>query len=174
MRLIFKWNDQDKDENQSEIIIYPYFNITDKEIEIDHEIAAEFTQLTEEKLCGTSNKDADLFNLPLPECNSTTASYFNVDGIIFTSFNDDVCYDNIVDKLYTAALNKEPVFSIKVFDELDFDDTIDKMFYNYPYVFFDYTADVNDMLDTDYKISDNLYILTYDDLGVVNVQLSYD
>ncbi len=167
------WNDQDGNENHSEAIVYSYFNITDEEIEKDHEIAAEFTQLTETRLCGTPNKDADLFNLPLPECNSNSASYFSVEGVVLTSFDDYDCYSNIVDKLYTAALNKETGFDIKISNELNFSDAIDKMFYNAPNVFFDYTEDVNDMLNADYKISDNLTIITYDDLGVVHVQLSY-
>ncbi|MEE0264374.1 MAG: transglutaminase domain-containing protein [Acutalibacteraceae bacterium] len=167
------WDDQDKDENQTTGIIYSYFNLTDEEIKTDHEIADDYTKLTEERLCGTPHKDADLFNLPLPVCTSEIANFFNNDGVIFTSFDDYDCYNNIVNKLYNAALNKEAGFSIRFSDELDFNDTMDKMFYSYPYVFFDYTADVNDMLDTDYKINDNLSILTYDDLGVVHVNLSY-
>lgn len=168
------WNDQNNSENQGENIIYSYFNITDEEIKADHEKADDFTQLTEARLCGTSDKDADLFNLPLPECNATAANYFNVDGVTFTSFDDNDCYNRIVDKLYNATLNQATGFSIKISDELNFSDTIDKMFYNYPYIFFDYTSDVNEMLDTDYEISDNLSILTYDDLGVVHIKLSYD
>ncbi len=168
------WNDQDKTESQDDAIIYTYFNTTDKAITADHEIADEFTQLTESRLCGTPNKDADLFNMPLPECNSTDAWYFNIDGVVFTSFEDNDCYNHIVDKLYTAAINKDTGFSIKISDELNFSDTIDKMFYNQPYVFFDYTSDVNNMLYSDYKISDNLSIVTYDELSVVYIQLAYD
>ena len=63
---------------------------------------------------------------------------------------------------------------MKISEEVDFNDTIDKMFYNEPYEFFEYTTDANRMLDTDYKISDRLSILTYEEQRIVLVQLRYE
>lgn len=168
------WDDQDSNEEHEAGVLYNYFNTTDSFIEVDHEIAKEYTALTEDELCGTDEKDAVLFNLPLPECNSEEASYFNVEGAKFTAFDDYDCYDLIVNRLYEASLNKEASFSIKISEELNYDDTIDKLFYNDPYEFFEYTADVNKMMDTDYKISDNLSIITYDKQGLVQIQLKYE
>lgn len=168
------WNDQDSNEEYEAGVLYNYFNTTDSFIKVDHDIAREYTVITEEELCGTTGKDAVLFNLPLPKCNSEEASYFNVEGAKFTAFDDYDCYDRIVNRLYEAALNKESGFSIKISEELDYDDTIDKLFYNAPYEFFEYTADVNKMMDTDYKISDNLSIITYDKQSLVQIQLKYE
>ena len=115
-----------------------------------------------------------LFNLPLPRCDSKDAFYFNMDGAMFTAFDDYDCYDSIVNKLYNASMNKEGSFSIKISEELDYNDTIDKLFYNEPYEFFEYTADVNKMMDTDYRIKDNLSIITYEEQGLVQIQLKYE
>lgn len=167
------WNDQDATEEQEAGVLYTYFNTSDAFIETDHNVAKKYTALTEEELCGTDEKEAVLFNLPLPECSSEEASYFNVEGANFTSFDDYDCYDHIVNQLYNAALNKEAGFSIKISEELDYNDTIDKLFYNAPYEFFEYTSDVNKMMDTDYKISDNLSIITYEEQSLVQVQLRY-
>ena len=71
-------------------------------------------------------------------------------------------------------MNKEGSFSIKISEELDYNDTIDKLFYNGPYEFFEYTADVNKMMDTDYRIKDNLSIITYEEQGLVQIQLKYE
>ena len=168
------WDDQDANEEQEASVLYTYFNTTDSYIENDHEIARTYTHISEADLCGKNGSDAVLFNLPLPSCDSNDAFYFNVDGAVFTAFDDYECYDNIVNKLYKASLNKEGSFSIKISDELDYNDTIDKLFYNDPYEFFEYTSDVNKMMDTDYKIKDNLSIITYEEQGLVRVQLKYE
>ena len=168
------WDDQDDTEEHEAVVLYNYFNTTDSFIETDHEIAKEYTSLTEDELCGTTDKEAKLFNLPLPECNSEDASYFNVEGAKFTAFDDYDCYNLIVNRLYEVALNKGAGFSIKISEELDYNDTIDKLFYNAPYEFFEYTTDVNKMMDTDYKISDNLSIITYEEQSLVQIQLKYE
>lgn len=168
------WDDQDTTEEHEAVVLYNYFNTTDAFIKADHEIAKEYTSLTEDELCGTTAKDAKLFNLPLPECNSEEASYFNVEGAKFTAFDNYDCYNLIVNRLYEVALNKGAGFSIKISEELDYDDTIDKLFYNDPYEFFEYTSDVNKMMDTDYKISDNLSIITYSEQSLVQIQLKYE
>lgn len=168
------WDDLEATEDQEAGILYTYFNTSDSFIATDHNVAKKYTILTEDELCGTDGKDAVLFNLPLPQCNSEDASYFNVEGASFTAFDDYECYDRIVNQLYNSALNKEASFSIKISEELDFNDTVNKLFYNEPYEFFEYTTDVNKMMDTDYKISDNLAIVTYEDQHIVQVQLRYE
>ncbi|MEE1125127.1 MAG: transglutaminase domain-containing protein [Acutalibacteraceae bacterium] len=168
------WDDQDANEDHEASVLYTYFNTTDSYIESDHKIARTYTHISEADLCGKDGNDAVLFNLPLPRCDSKDAFYFNMDGAMFTAFDDYDCYDSIVNKLYNASMNKEGSFSIKISEELDYNDTIDKLFYNEPYEFFEYTADVNKMMDTDYRIKDNLSIITYEEQGLVQIQLKYE
>lgn len=168
------WDDQDLNEEHDASVLYTYFNTTDSYIKSDHEIAKTYTHITEADLCGKNGNDAVLFNLPLPKCNSEDAFYFNVDGAVFTAFDNYECYDSIVNKLYNASMNKDGSFSIKISEELDYKDTIDKLFYNEPYEFFEYTTDVNKMMDTDYKIKDNLSIISYEEQGLVQIQLKYE
>lgn len=168
------WNDIEKTEEHDAGVLYTYFNVSDPFIEVDHEVAEKYTALTEEELCGKNGSDAKLFNLPLPECSYDEAAYFTVEGANFTAFDDYECYDRIVNQLYDTALKKGSGFSIKISDELDYNDTIDKMFYNEPYEFFEYATDVNKMMDTDYKISDNLSIITHEEQHLVQIQLRYE
>lgn len=165
------WNDKEDDES----IIYLYFNVTDSFIKSDHTIAKKYTNLTEDELCGKDDdKSAVLFNLPLPDCTSEENSYCNINGAKISDITNYDEYSNIVEKLYEAASDKSDVFYLMVDEKADLNKIADQLFYKDPYEFFEYTTDVNNQLETDYKISDSLSVITYEEQKTIQVQLSYD
>lgn len=54
-----------------------YFNINEKVLLIDHEIAPHYSELTDDKIVGTDDKAAIWFNVYLPECTETEYNYYN-------------------------------------------------------------------------------------------------
>lgn len=168
------WNDKDGEDGEEDNILYTYFNTTDSYIVADHTIAKKYTILTEEELCGMDDDSSEIFNLPLPQCTSEDACIYSVDGAELTNISDYDCYNNIVTKLYESALLKEDYFYLKVSDDLNYDDMVNQLFYEEPYQFFEYTADVNNMLDTDYRISDSLSVLTLNEQKMIEIQLAYE
>ncbi|MEE0931265.1 MAG: transglutaminase domain-containing protein [Acutalibacteraceae bacterium] len=167
------WNDKEDEDGQS--IMYLYFNVTDSFIKSDHTIAKKYTNLTEDELCGKDDdKSAVLFNLPLPNCTSEENSYCNINGAKISDITNYDEYSNIVEKLYETASDKSDVFYLMVDENADFNKIADQLFYKDPYEFFEYTADVNNQLETDYKISDSLSVITYEEQKTIQVQLSYD
>lgn len=167
------WNDKEDEDGES--ILYLYFNVTDSFIMSDHTVAKKYTSLTEDELCGENdNNSAVLFNLPLPKCKSDKHSYCNINGAKISDISDYDEYSNIVEKLHATALEKSDVFYLVVDKKADYNKITDQLFYKDPYQFFEYTADVNNQLDTDYKISDSLSVITYEEQKIIQVQLSYD
>ena len=57
---------------------YLYFNITDKELSLDHETAPHYSELTDSEIVGTETEAGIWFNVYLPECTETTYSYANI------------------------------------------------------------------------------------------------
>lgn len=57
---------------------YDYFNITDKVLALDHEIAPHYSDLTDLEIIGTDDETGMWFNVYLPECNETKCSYSNL------------------------------------------------------------------------------------------------
>lgn len=165
------WDDRDDEGGE---IIYTYFNVTDAYITVDHTLAKKYSILTEEQLCGTDKNKNDLFNMPLPQCKSETASYYKVSGAEITSLENYDCYSAVVQKMKEAAIKQDSYFYIKISEDLDFNKTVDALFYQEPYSFFEYVTEVNKMLETDYKITDDsLSILTLDKQRIVQIQLKY-
>ncbi len=168
------WNDKDGAEGESGTVMHTYFNASDSFISADHTIAKNYSELTDEDISGSENESAQLFNLPLPECTTDILSYYNIEGGVLTSFDSYDSYSKIVDNLYNVALKKADCFYLKIDDKLDFSKTTDKLFYSEPYQFFEYTDDVNGMMNTDYKISDSLSVTTFQEQSLVVINLAYD
>lgn len=166
------WDDRDDDESH---IAYMYFNVTDSFITVDHTLAKKYTILSQEELDGANEADGTImFNLPLPQCNSEDSSFINKAGAVINALDDNDTYDNAVSKLRDAALRKDSCFYVSISPNLDFDKTVKSLFQEYPQEFFQYVADVNRSIDTDYKISDdNLSISASKEHRIVAVNLKY-
>ena len=72
------WNDTSKD-----FISHEYFNLTDKDISLDHTFSKDFYELTEEEF----QKGTFAFNLSRPLCESNTNNYFTKLGFVFSEDN---------------------------------------------------------------------------------------
>lgn len=169
-----KKNDKEKNntEKQEDTVMHTYFNVSDLFIKGDHTIADNYSKMSEKELSGTGTQT--LFNLPLPECKSEALSYYNVRGGVLKNLDDYKSYSKIVDNLCKVAKDKEDYFYLKLNNKLDFKKTTDKLFYKDPYQFFDYTDDVNRIIDTDYKISDSLSIIPFKEQSLIVINLAYD
>lgn len=168
------WNDKDGTNDEADTVMHTYFNVTDKFINGDHTIAPSYSKISEEKITNSKDENAKLFNLTLPECNTDKLSYYNVEGGVLKNFDDYKTYTKIVDNLCKVVNQKGNYFYLKIDDSLDFTKTTDKLFYSDPYQFFEYTDDVNAMIDKDYKISDNLSVINFEEQSMVVVNLAYD
>ncbi len=54
---------------------YDYFNITNKELLFDHEIAPHYSEMSDKEIVGTDEKAGLWFNVYLPECTATKYCY---------------------------------------------------------------------------------------------------
>lgn len=158
---------------ESDNILYFYFNTTDSYIEADHRIAKPFTELSEEQLCGTDSANTKIFNLPLPSCVTEQDTFYNREGALLTNFDSITEYDNIVDKLYQVAKDKKKSFYFKIGDNLNFNTTVDELFYEEPYQFFEYTTDVNIMIGRSYRINDHITMITLEAQKIIKIELDY-
>ena len=169
-------NDEDR-KKEVDNILYFYFNTTDSYIEADHRIAKPFTELSEEQLCGTDAAKTQIFNLPLPVCTSEKDTFYNREGALLTNFDSITEYDNIVDKLYKVAKDKKKSFYFKIGDNLNFNTTVDELFYEKPYQFFEYTTDVNLLIGNDfnraYRINDRITMITLEAQKIIKIELDY-
>lgn len=169
------WNDKNYniESDNNNPVNYLYFNVNDDYIQADHKLAKDCTKMTEDELCGNDEDKTQIFNLPLPKCSSEVNSFYNTIGATLTGITDYESYNNIVMKLLSVAEAKDENFYIKVDDKLDYQKTVDSLFNNQPYEFFEYTADVNNSLDG-YKISDSLSMLTLEKQRIIQVGLKYE
>ncbi len=165
-------NNEDR-KKESDNILYFYFNATDSYIEADHRIAKPFTEMSEEQLCGTDSDKTQIFNLPLPVCTSEKQTFYNREGALLTNFDSITEYDNIVDKLYQVAKDKKKSFYFKIGDNLNFNTTVDELFYTQPYQFFEYTTDVNLMIGRSYRINDHITMITLEAQKIIKIELDY-
>ncbi len=165
-------NNEDR-KKESDNILYFYFNTTDSYIEADHRIAKPFTEMSEDQLCGTDSDKTQIFNLPLPVCTSEKDTFYNREGALLTNFDSVTEYDNIVDKLYQVAKDKKKSFYFKIGDNLNFNTTVDELFYTEPYQFFEYTTDVNLMIGRSYRINDHITMITLEAQKIIKIELEY-
>ena len=165
-------NDEDR-KKESDNILYFYFNTTDAYIEADHRIAKSFNEMSEEQLCGTDAAKTQIFNMPLPVCTSEKDTFYSREGALLTNFDSITEYDNIVEKLYRVAKDKKKSFYFKIGDNLNFNTTIDELFYEKPYKFFDYTTDVNLMIGRSYRINDHITMMTLEEQKIIKIELDY-
>lgn len=163
------WYHLDATWNDSENTYYNYFNLTDKQIEVDHIISDMYEDMVED----TEITFVDIFNVFLPECSSNSANYYVVESTYIYDFEE--CRDVIVSDLVAAAENRDEDFYVRLDTSMDYTEAIDIMFNQEPYYIFDYINQANKLLDTDYKIIEkNVSILMLENFNSVVVKLDYE
>lgn len=159
------------DDSEQDYITYSYFNLSDELIKTDHMISKDYRNVSEEEVVNEENYD-NVFNLILPECNSMTENFYTKKAVTFTGFTSDSTDSNMIDSLNEIAQSGEENFFMKIDDSLNFNDTVDKLFSEEPYKFFDYINTVNDNLDV--KLSDSLSMTSNEYQKTVQVFLKYE
>lgn len=160
------WNDTEKGSG------YDYFNITTEQLLFDHTIMPVYSQLTEEQICGIDDSVADSFNLVVPVCSSTSQNYFVKNSLIVNDL-DDISKENIKTGLRVAQGSLTETVTISVSQELDYEDTLDELFYSGDYIFFDCLDAVNEEFEENFIDRNNVSISKKPHLRVVTVILQY-
>lgn len=92
------WNDQGKDTQGEDVILYFYFNITTAQIKQDHAITYDFFNGTDYQT-----------SYPVPDCTATAAEYHNRIGASMTGFSADIVAQQIV----AAAKSGSPYVNLR-------------------------------------------------------------
>ncbi|MDO4419013.1 MAG: transglutaminase domain-containing protein [Ruminococcus sp.] len=160
------WNDTEKGSG------YDYFNITTEQLLYDHTIMPIYSQLTEEQVCGIDDGVADSFNLIVPVCSATAQNYFVKNSLIVNDLGD-IAKENIKTGLRVAQGALTETVTISISADLDFDDTLDELFYSGDYIFFECLDAVNEELEENFFDRNNVSISKKPHLRVVTVILQY-
>ncbi len=160
------WNDTEKGSG------YDYFNITTEQLLYDHTIMPIYSQLTEEQVCGVDDGVADSFNLIVPVCSATAQNYFVKNSLIVNDLGD-IAKENIKTGLRVAQGTLTETVTISISADLDFDDTLDELFYSGDYIFFECLDAVNEELEDNFFDRNNVSIRKKPHLRVVTVILQY-
>ena len=160
------WDDSD------DYIFYSYFNLNDTQISLDRTISEDFNELTTEQICGSDAIKAVLFNINNPICDSDKNNYYVNKSVLFYSFNSD-CSKSIEKELLNSAKNQNKSFCIKIANNLDYQYSVNSLFFKEPFKFFEYTTNVNSLLK-DKKIDLNkISIIKRENFRVVEIYLNY-
>ncbi len=160
------WNDTEKGSG------YDYFNITTEQLIYDHTILPVYSQLTEEQVCGLDDGVADSFNIIIPVCSATTQNYFVKNSLIVNDLGD-IAKENIKTGLRVAQGSLTETVTISISQDLDYEDTLDELFYSGDYVFFECLDAVNEELEENFIDRNNVSISKKPHLRVVTVILQY-
>ncbi len=160
------WNDTERGSG------YDYFNITTEQILSDHTIMPVYSQLTEEQICGIDDGVADSFNVIVPVCSATAQNYFVKNSLIIDDLGD-VAKWNIKIALRDAQSILSETVTLSISSDLDYEDTLDELFYSGDYIFFECLDALNEELEGNYIDRNNVSISKKPNLRVVTVILQY-
>ena len=125
--------------------IYKYFNLSDEYILKDHTVSKHYSELTDDEICGTNNKQKELFNLTLPECTSDKNNFFNKNAIVISEI-DAQTDEKFINMLVDAVIEKKNKVYIKVDGGQSYEKILDILFYDTPNKYFYYVAEANDKI----------------------------
>lgn len=100
---------------------YSYFNITDEQLAVDHEVGEDFSNMTYEYTEDSHYVTTGLYNFDLEECTATDANYYMMNALYISSI-DDNGVAMITDRIKTASKNRDEIFYLR-FDESIASDT---------------------------------------------------
>ena len=160
------WNDT---ENGSG---YDYFNLTTEQLLYDHTILPVYSQLTEDQVCGVDDGVADSFNILVPICSASSQNYFVRNSLIVNDLGD-ISKENIKTGLRVAQGSLAETVILSISGDIDYNETLDELFYSGDYVFFECLDAVNEELYENYIDRNNVSISKKPHLRVVTVILQY-
>lgn len=103
---------------------YNYFNITDRQLAVNHETGKNFSEMTYEYTDENTYSTAELYNFDLEKCTADDANYYMMNAV-YISAMDDNNISLITDKIKTSSQKNEEIFYLR-FDESITPDSAEK------------------------------------------------
>lgn len=154
-------------DDAEDMVMYDYFNLTEKELLHSHSIAKMFDEVSD--YVDFDSDEILNYNLIVPECTAQKYNYYRYFGTELKSMNDN----NLVKDLAVAAENNDEYFYITVDDELNFKTTYDQMFSDEVFLFAGYIDDANSMLGYN-ALKTSVSVLKRKWLRAIIVELNYN
>ena len=156
------WNDTDG------IINYEYFNVNTDTILKNHTIndSIAITEADDEEKSNTK------YNFFVPMCTSMAMNYYNVEGYLLNSFDDQSDTDMI--RLIVNAVNDGQTYiPLRLGSEMTYGEYIDNLFYKSPYKFYYYIQSANENLDSEHQIDkDSISVLKNEAMSTLRIKLN--
>lgn len=161
------WSDDDQ------MMSHNYFNLNDSVIGIDHKISPQASALTKDQINGKNGSQHVAYNLSLPKCTSTQENFFRVKGIEIKGFNSSAD-KSVISALTSAAQRHEQYVAFYIDNNLDYNDTVDKLFQKTPYKYVYYVKETNKAVANNNRIQYNktVFVESKNSRGVT-LKLSY-
>ena len=158
------WYNLDVTWNDGVMSRYDYFNLNDEVFYLTHTPCPPYT--------ADSASSEEMFNAAVRPCTSTDANYYVKECVLIDNFTDELSMDCTA-RIAKSALSGEEYFSMIISPENDYDKTVNVLFYESPYMFFNYISEANKLCG-DLLNSSELSVIKKDDLRVITVKLCYN
>ncbi len=103
---------------------YNYFNITDEQIEADHEVGKDFAESFFVSVDDGQYSAAELYNFDLEECTATAANYYTLYALYVDTL-DSSGSDLITAKMKEMSADKQTLLYIRFDEELSSEDVLE-------------------------------------------------
>ena len=161
------WDDSD------EHIHYNYFNLTTDQILNDRTISDNYTNLTAKEINGSTNTKPILFNINIPNCFSNKHNFYVKEAVLYKN-SDHKSTKEIENKLVDTIIELKNTIYIKVSNDSNYKETVNKLFFNEPYVFFNCADNVNKYLDYAKIDLDDISIIKRPEHRIIEVFFNYN
>ena len=162
----YYYTDVTWDDNE-DIVMYDYFNLTTKELMHSHSIAEKFDNIPD--ATDFNSDEIQSYNLLIPECTAEKYNYYRYFGTHLKSMSDN----SLVDDLAKAARNNDEYFYITVDKEMNFTTTYDQLFSDEVFLFAGYIDDADSQLGYD-ALQTSVSVLKREWLRTIIVVLKYN
>ena len=154
-------------DDEEDIVMYDYFNLTTKELSHTHSFAEKFDDVPDT----TDFNGSQMFsyNLVVPECTARKYNYYRYFGTNLESMNDNT----LVDDLVKAAENGDEYFYITVGSKLNYTTSYDQMFSDEVFMFAGYIDEANSRLGKS-VLQTSVSVLRREWLRTIIVALKYN
>lgn len=170
VRLGGEWYHLDPTWDDSEdVISYEYFNVNSENITKNHVINDDIKNIDIENTDGGATEKYNFF---VPMCTSMEMNYYNVEGYLLESF-DEESDKEIISRLVNAANNGRIYVPLRFGTEMTYNEYINQLFYNSPYKFYYYIQEANEQLDSSHQIDkDNISVLKNEAASTLRVKIN--
>ena len=131
------------DGNDSDGIVYEYFNLDSENISRTHKINADIKTVLSD---GDGEVLNSKYNFFVPLCTSMNMNYYNKEGILIEKFDSETD-SRVIREMVDRVNNKENYLPVKFGNVMQYSEYVNMMFYRSPYKYYYYIDHANNMLD---------------------------